>query len=369
MLAIGSSVTAPRRVVAGVQQAALPSRNSVVCRRPTQPLAWKVFSEHSIRSLTCKTPAAAFAAAPCLPTFEERPIEHHQVGIFEALQKCRHIFSCLAFCAVYAYLSWGLPAGPPFASASLAIGDAPATGLTSTAQSAWAGLAAGFLHTLCGPDHLAALTPLTIGRNRFAASALGALWGFGHSTGQLILGLVFVVLKERFHDLVPFLSKWAGTVVPLTLIAIGMMGIYESFFEKGDAHAEAEAEAVGLALAGGGSVSASRSSAVSSGLKAGFATYATGIVYGLQPDALFVVIPALALPTKLAAIAYCSMFVIGTVSAMGGYTLLIGTTSQALIKEQPWLQKHLSTVASGIAIAVGLLMLLAGMGMEVPFFS
>ncbi|EFJ52979.1 hypothetical protein VOLCADRAFT_55289, partial [Volvox carteri f. nagariensis] len=185
----------------------------------------------------------------------------------------------------------------------------PSAGLTTTAKSAWAGLAAGFLHTLCGPDHLAALTPLTIGRNRFAASALGALWGFGHSTGQLILGLVFV---DRFHDLVPFLSKWAGTVVPLTLIAIGVMGIYESFFEKDDAHAEAEVEAVGLALASGG-------------LKSGFATYATGIVYGLQPDALFVVIPALALPTKLAAIAYCSMFVIGTVSAMGGYTLLIGT--------------------------------------------
>lgn len=43
--------------------------------------------------------------------------------------------------------------------------------------------------------HLQALTPLTIGRSRAAASALGALWGFGHSTGQLILGLVFVVLK------------------------------------------------------------------------------------------------------------------------------------------------------------------------------
>lgn len=43
-----------------------------------------------------------------------------------------------------------------------------------------------------------------------------------------------------------------------------------------------------------------------------------------QPDALFVVVPALALPTKAAAVAYCSMFVIGTVLAMGGYTLLIG---------------------------------------------
>ena len=39
------------------------------------------------------------------------------------------------------------------------------------------------------------LTPLSIGRSRLAASALGALWGFGHSTGQLILGFFFVLLK------------------------------------------------------------------------------------------------------------------------------------------------------------------------------
>ena len=56
----------------------------------------------------------------------------------------------------------------------------------------------------------------------------------------------------------------------------------------------------------------------------GFATYATGIVHGLQPDALFVVIPALALPTKAAAISFISMFVVGTVFSMGAYTLLIG---------------------------------------------
>ena len=53
-------------------------------------------------------------------------------------------------------------------------------------------------------------------------------------------------------------------------------------------------------------------------------TLATGIVYGLQPDALFVVVPALALPTKLAAAAYMSMFVMGTVMAMGSYTAFIG---------------------------------------------
>ncbi len=73
-------------------------------------------------------------------------------------------------------------------------------------RSAWAGLAAGCLHTLAGADHLAALTPLTIGRSHFKASLMGALWGFGHSTGQLILGLLMVVLKDKFQQVRPRLS-------------------------------------------------------------------------------------------------------------------------------------------------------------------
>ena len=40
-----------------------------------------------------------------------------------------------------------------------------------------------------------ALTPLTIGRSSATASLLGALWGFGHSIGQLVLGLLMVILK------------------------------------------------------------------------------------------------------------------------------------------------------------------------------
>lgn len=53
-------------------------------------------------------------------------------------------------------------------------------------------------------------------------------------------------------------------------------------------------------------------------------TLFTGIVFGLQPDALFVIVPALALPSKLAAMAYILMFVFGTVAAMGSYTAFIG---------------------------------------------
>ena len=61
--------------------------------------------------------------------------------------------------------------------------------------------------------------------------------------------------------------------------------------------------------------------------------------------------------------------VLGTVAAMGGYTAVIGTTSAALTKERPWLQAHLSTIASGIAIVVGALILLSGFGLQVPMFG
>ena len=60
-------------------------------------------------------------------------------------------------------------------------------------------------------------------------------------------------------------------------------------------------------------------------------SWRAGIVYGLQPDALFVVIPALALPTRLAAVAYMAMFVVGTMAAMGGYTAIIGATPARLM--------------------------------------
>jgi hypothetical protein len=47
------------------------------------------------------------------------------------------------------------------------------------------------------PRRLQALTPLTIGRSHVKGALLGALWGFGHSIGQLLLGLLMVVLKAR----------------------------------------------------------------------------------------------------------------------------------------------------------------------------
>lgn len=147
----------------------------------------------------------------------------------------------------------------------------------------------------------------------------------------------------------------------------------------------------------------------------------------MQPDALFVIVPALALPTKLAAAAYILMFVLGTVAAMGAYTgaigecapllrcrcagparasrgeaaaawlehatatarrprpwtppltppltlpcrhrplLCAGATSAAIKKSNSGLTQKLSGFASFAALALGATMLLGGLGIELPF--
>lgn len=232
---------------------------------------------------------------------------------------------------------------------------------SAVAKSAWAGLAAGCLHTLSGPDHLAALTPLTVGRSHTAAALLGGLWGFGHCVGQLVLGLAMIVLKDRFTSFVPALSKYGSATVGGTLLAIGAVGLYETWAaaaESGDGSAVAAA--------------ASAPPPPSTG-KPGTTgwTLAAGVVYGLQPDALFVIVPALALPSAAAAAAYMVAFVGGTVGAMASYAAAIGAASRAVADatQSTAAVARLSAAASVVAVAAGAAILAAACGVNVPWVS
>lgn len=225
-----------------------------------------------------------------------------------------------------------------------------------------AGFIAGLLHTLAGADHLAALTPLTIGRSPAKAGLLGSLWGFGHSTGQLILGLGLVLLKERFDAIAPALTKFGGFTVGGSLIFIGVAGLLEVWQDHRAAAKQNTADGQ-VALDGGpavevptGSNSIPNELAASSD-RLGVSLFANGILFGLQPDAIFAIVPALTLPSRLAAASYICMFVLGTVAAMGSYTAVIGATSQAIQKNNPWLTTNLSVLASCVATVIGALIL------------
>ncbi|RZB93269.1 hypothetical protein D0Y65_024902 [Glycine soja] len=216
---------------------------------------------------------------------------------------------------------------------------------TELLSSAWTGFFAGCLHTLSGPDHLAALAPLSIGRTQMESAAVGALWGCGHDAGQVIFGLIFLLLKDRLH--IEIIQTWGTRVVGLTLLVIGAMGIKEA----------SEVPILCVALENGEcdvSVYESRdSNPVVGKKKIGFATFATGIVHGLEPDALMMVLPALALPSRLAGAAFLIMFLLGTVVAMGSYTVFIGSCSEALKDRVPRITEKLTWASSLVAIALG----------------
>ncbi|KAG0578322.1 hypothetical protein KC19_4G014300 [Ceratodon purpureus] len=206
--------------------------------------------------------------------------------------------------------------------------------------SAWTGLVAGGLHTLTGPDHLAALAPLCIGRSRLQSFSVGALWGCGHDAGQVIFGIVFLLLKDRLH--LDIIQTWAARVVGLMLITIGGMGIKEA--QEIDAATPVLAEGETAPEPGKKSV--------------GPATFITGIVYGLQPDALLMILPALSLPSRAAGAAFLGMFLVGTVLAMGSYTAFVSSLSKALQKRVPKITYRLTVGSSLIAIALGVGVLL-----------
>jgi len=202
------------------------------------------------------------------------------------------------------------------------------------------GLAVGGLHTVAGPDHLAALAPLVIGQRRsiFAAFGLGALWGSGHATGQLVIGLgcLAVHLGLLQMHVATALQQMSGVLVGLSLIAIGLLGFKEA---KDYDPTEDEETSTG---------------------RFGWATYATGVVHGLSLDAIIFILPAFSLP-RFSAIVHVIGVVTGTLFSMGCYT----TVLSLFFRKSPRL-KLVSASASSISLLLGCCIMMSCFGIAIP---
>jgi hypothetical protein len=81
------------------------------------------------------------------------------------------------------------------------------------------GLFAGVLHVISGPDHLAAIAPLTV-RAPGKAPALGAAWGIGHGGGVAAWFLGAGLLRALYG--VQLAPDALEALVGLSLIALGI---------------------------------------------------------------------------------------------------------------------------------------------------
>ncbi|TFE67532.1 nickel transporter [Methylacidiphilum caldifontis] len=90
------------------------------------------------------------------------------------------------------------------------------------------GLLVGIVHALSGPDHLAAIAPLTLEKND-SSWKIGFYWGLGHSAGIWILAIIMFFLRKIFP--IVLLSNWAERAVGLILVGLGIWTIKRSFVD------------------------------------------------------------------------------------------------------------------------------------------
>jgi len=223
-----------------------------------------------------------------------------------------------------------------------------------------AGLSAGAIHVLAGPDHLAAVAPLAAGRER--PWAAGFLWGLGHASGVLVVGVAALLLRELLP--VERLSASSERLVGVVLIVIGVWGIRQATKQQAhvhehqhDGHRHAHVH-VHPRLADHDAPRAHAPAADHVHVRAK-AAFGVGVLHGLAGTAHFLgILPALAFVERSSAVAYIAAFGVGTVMAMTLFAALIGWVASRFARGGARLYRALLFTFGTAAIAVGVVWLL-----------
>jgi hypothetical protein len=205
------------------------------------------------------------------------------------------------------------------------------------------GALAGLFHVLSGPDHLAAIAPLALDGRRKGWIA-GWTWGVGHASGVVVVALLGVLVRESLPP-IEVLSTWGERVVGVALIGIGLWALARvARIAAGEHHH-------GRLLHDHVHVQAGPSWVRRLGH--GHASFCMGVLHGIAGSShFFGVLPALALPTRVASVSYIAAFGVGTVAAMTGFAAALGAVPARGV-HGPRAYRAMMTLAALLAIVVG----------------
>lgn len=217
-----------------------------------------------------------------------------------------------------------------------------------------AGLAAGILHVLSGPDHLATVGTLAVER-RHHTWATGLVWGVGHTSGVWIVGALVLVLRAFLP--LEQMASWSDRLASIGLIAIGLWGLYRGLARKIHAHEHEHQDQVHVHHHAHGHrhTDEHTHAHVHTHLACGL-----GILHGLAGSSHFLgVLPALALPSNTHALVYLGGFGLGTIAAMAGFGWLMGRVAQRVVGIGQQAHRLLVMGCAGVAIFIGCVWLAA----------
>tara|TARA_R110002051_G_scaffold313263_3_gene389205 strand:+ start:1110 stop:1886 length:777 start_codon:yes stop_codon:yes gene_type:complete len=222
----------------------------------------------------------------------------------------------------------------------------------------FAGLAASVLHVVSGPDHLAAVTPLAIEIRR-KVWKIGLFWGFGHLTGMLLIGLLFLWFKEYIP--LEKISEHSEQLVGVVLIAVGLWALFSIFYKNKNhkhPHVHNEEEPyIHVHEHNHESNKLEHNHAHKKKLKQNlWSSFGIGVLHGLAGIAHFILLlPVLGFENQLDSIQYIIGFGVGTVLAMTIYTFLLGKiSSYSKAQNNKSIFKSVRVLGGVFAIVIGI---------------
>ena len=210
-----------------------------------------------------------------------------------------------------------------------------------------AGLVAGLIHVLSGPDHLAAMAPLAASSRRRGWVA-GSSWGLGHTAGVWAVAGVSLLCR----GILPLdrLSSWGERAVGAMLIGVGLWGLRHAwrFHAHEHEHGGLRHRHLHLHLARSARGQAHVPHAHT------HAAIGIGALHGLAGSShLLGILPALALPTTAAAVQYVLAFGVGSIAAMTAFSAGIGALAGRFEVGARRAHGWLLASCSGAAVLVG----------------
>ena len=205
------------------------------------------------------------------------------------------------------------------------------------------GALAGLVHVLAGPDHLAAVGPLALAGRRRGWLA-GWTWGIGHASGVVVVALLAIWLRDVMPPIAA-ISAWSERLVGGALIAVGAWTLGRGLRIRPAEHRHGGTAHDHLHVQAGPSWLRRLGHA--------HASFYLGILHGAAGSSHIVgVLPALALPTRGAAVTYIVAFGIGTVAAMTAFGAVAGLAGERT-REDAATHRLMTVTAALLAIVVG----------------
>lgn len=215
---------------------------------------------------------------------------------------------------------------------------------------ALAGVIAGFVHVVSGPDHLAAVAPLAV-KAHGSAWRSGLRWGVGHSAGVALVGGIALAFREVLP--IEALSGWSERLVGVLLLGLGVWALRQGLrvqvhvhahVHDGEPHDHLHFHAA----------QERHETVASSGHRHGHAAFGIGTLHGLAGSSHFLgVLPTLGFARWTDSLAYLSAFALGTIAAMGGFAAVLGWVARWWAMDHLVLYRGLMYASSMMAFGVG----------------